>query len=372
MIRPDQDRRAGRARASIARQEDLGHPAALQRPRNLAVCLDLLDRQTLPRDAFEVVVADNNSRCGLAAVASRRGPRARHRSAVQGAGERATRAVPGGARRGARLHQFRLPSRAAMARAGPRGARDRRHRRRPGRRDGAHRKRPTPVEAFELAFAFNTRRYVLDHHYCVTANMFVRRDVFDSSDRSTACPRTSTGAGAPPPWASDGLRARRGRRAPGAARLGRTHAQVEAHRAGTLQSRRRAAARPLALVRRTSALLATPATGVVEVLMNPICVPPASASTPIASFCASAPGGSSIQPAASERALRGGSSTESCGAARPARSAIRCFALSGGARSAITAGFAFGTPHVRPRTARFGDDGRSRARRGRRLRSPGR
>jgi glycosyltransferase involved in cell wall biosynthesis len=35
---------------------------------NLARCLDLLERQTWPRDRFEVIVADNNSSCGIESV----------------------------------------------------------------------------------------------------------------------------------------------------------------------------------------------------------------------------------------------------------------------------------------------------------------
>lgn len=35
---------------------------------NLERCMELLAAQTLPRDQFEVVVADNNSRCGLKEV----------------------------------------------------------------------------------------------------------------------------------------------------------------------------------------------------------------------------------------------------------------------------------------------------------------
>ena len=35
---------------------------------NLGECLSLLAVQTMPRDAFEIIVADNNSHCGIAAV----------------------------------------------------------------------------------------------------------------------------------------------------------------------------------------------------------------------------------------------------------------------------------------------------------------
>ena len=36
----------------------------------LTECVRLLELQTYPRDRFEIIVADNNSACGLAAVKS--------------------------------------------------------------------------------------------------------------------------------------------------------------------------------------------------------------------------------------------------------------------------------------------------------------
>ncbi|RBP04168.1 glycosyl transferase family 2 [Roseiarcus fermentans] len=147
---------------------------------NLKICLDLLDRQTFPRETFEIVVADNNSRCGLAAVATVCGARARAVAApVQGAGEARNAAVA--ASRGAVLAFIDSDCRPepdwlargveALEQADVVGG--------PvivEVEDPAH---PTPVEAFELAFSFDTRRYVVDHHYCVTANMFTPREVFD-------------------------------------------------------------------------------------------------------------------------------------------------------------------------------------------------
>ena len=148
---------------------------------NLKVCVDLLDRQTFPRERYEIIVADNNSHCGLAAVAEACGDRAFAIPApIQGAGEARNAGVA--AARGAALAfidsdcrpepQWLQRGLEALADADVAGGRvvvtvEDRH-------------RPTPVETFELAFAFNTRRYVLKHHYSVTANMFVRRDVFDA------------------------------------------------------------------------------------------------------------------------------------------------------------------------------------------------
>ena len=61
---------------------------------NLERCMRLLDAQTLPRSQFEVVVADNNSRCGLKEVERVCGDLARVVPApVQGAGAARNAAV---------------------------------------------------------------------------------------------------------------------------------------------------------------------------------------------------------------------------------------------------------------------------------------
>ena len=147
---------------------------------NLKICLGMLDRQTYPRDRFEIVVADNNSRCGLEAVAEVCGTSARAVPApIQGAGEARNAAVA--ASRGAILAFIDSDCRPApdwlergvesLAKADITGG--------PVIIEVEDRARPTPVEAFEIAFGFNNRRYIVDHHYSVTANMFVRREVFD-------------------------------------------------------------------------------------------------------------------------------------------------------------------------------------------------
>ncbi len=272
MSRPDQDPAAPAGAEGVDRAPRISvilpHYNDLE---NLAVCLDLLDRQTLPRDAFEVVVADNNSRCGLAAVASAAGTRARVIEApIQGAGEARNAAVS--AARGAALAfidsdcrpepQWLEQGLAALETADIAGgrvvvtARDR--------------KRPTPVEAFELAFAFNTRRYVLDHHYCVTANMFVRRDVFDkvgpfrtlvSEDIDWGWRATAMGFRMA--YAPDAAVEHPARRDWDELMRKSKRTAQELYNLAAEQPRGR-----LRWFVRTSALLATPATGVVEVLMN--------------------------------------------------------------------------------------------------------
>lgn len=238
---------------------------------NLERCLDLIDRQTLPRDAFEIVVADNNSLCGLAAVMGVAGTRARVIEApIQGAGEARNAAVA--AARGAALAfvdsdcrpepQWLERGLAALDASDIAGGRvvvtalDRAH--------------PTPVEAFELAFAFNTRRYVLDHHYCVTANMFVRRDVFDrvgafrtrvSEDIDWGWRATRMGFRMA--YAPDAVVEHPARRDWDELMRKSKRTAQELYSLAAEQPRGR-----LRWFLRTSALLATPATGVVEVLMN--------------------------------------------------------------------------------------------------------
>src|SRR5438034_10263056 len=61
---------------------------------NLGACLRLLAAQTLPRSQFEIVVGDNNSRCGLEEVERVCGALARVvRAPVQGAGAARNAAV---------------------------------------------------------------------------------------------------------------------------------------------------------------------------------------------------------------------------------------------------------------------------------------
>ena len=147
---------------------------------NLTVCLGMLDSQTFPRDRFEIVVADNNSRCGLEAVARACGTSARAVPApLQGAGEARNAAVA--ASRGAILAFIDSDCRPApdwLAR-GVDSLKDADVTGGPIEIVVEDRDHPTPVESFELALGFDNRRYIVDHHYSATANMFTRREVFD-------------------------------------------------------------------------------------------------------------------------------------------------------------------------------------------------
>jgi GT2 family glycosyltransferase len=146
----------------------------------LSQCLAALGRQTYPADRFEIVVADNNSPIGEAAVAETVAGRARLTVVHEkGAGM----ARNGGAKlaRGEILAftdsdcvpepGWLLAGVAALAGYDFVG--------------GAMRvsvqdpQRPSPAEAFELVFAFQNEAYVRDKGFTVTANLLCRRDVFD-------------------------------------------------------------------------------------------------------------------------------------------------------------------------------------------------
>lgn len=148
---------------------------------NLTVCLDLLERQTLPREAFEIIVADNNSAVGLETVRAVVGARARVVSAPeQGAGPaRNTAAAAARAPAFAFTDSDCLPEPdwlerglAALERSPIVGGAVA-----TTAQDAAN---PTPSEAFELVFAFQIARYVERKGFCVTANLFVSRAAFEA------------------------------------------------------------------------------------------------------------------------------------------------------------------------------------------------
>lgn len=145
---------------------------------NLDVCLTLLERQSMPRDRFEIIVADNRSPCGLAAVRDT----VRGRATVVDAPEKGagpTRNAAAALATGDVLAFIDSDCRpepawlaegeAALAETGVAGGHvkvlvgDPRH---------LH-----PVEAFELVFAFNNEAYIRKG-FSVSANLFVRRDVW--------------------------------------------------------------------------------------------------------------------------------------------------------------------------------------------------
>jgi GT2 family glycosyltransferase len=146
----------------------------------LSHCLDLLDRQTLPRDQFEVIVSDNNSRCGLAAVEQVVAGRARVVLATEpGAGP--TRNEGARIARGAALAFIDSDCRpcsdwlkeglAGLERFPIVGG--------PVIMEPADSAAPTPEEAFDVVFGFNALEFLRTRGFIGTGNLFVRRDVFD-------------------------------------------------------------------------------------------------------------------------------------------------------------------------------------------------
>lgn len=150
----------------------------LDDPAGLAALAAALDRQTLSREHFEIVVGDNGSACGIDAVR-----RAIPAATVVAVTERGAGPARNGAVAAARgeIIAFTdsdcLPDPhwleqglAALAEHDVVGGRVR-----VGLSDA---QRPTMAEAFEAVFAFDNRAYITNKGFSVTANLFVRRDTF--------------------------------------------------------------------------------------------------------------------------------------------------------------------------------------------------
>jgi glycosyltransferase involved in cell wall biosynthesis len=148
---------------------------------NLRVLLSLLADQTLSSDRFEVIVADNNSTCGLAKVHEICSSCARAVPApIQGAAEARNAGVV--ASRGrilAFIDSDCRPARhwlergaAALSRADMVGGEV--------RTTAQDEQNLTAVEAFEKIFAFNFQRYIEKEGFSGAGNMFVSRRIFDS------------------------------------------------------------------------------------------------------------------------------------------------------------------------------------------------
>ncbi|MEO7542748.1 MAG: glycosyltransferase [Novosphingobium sp.] len=147
----------------------------------LRTCLEAIELQTLSRERFEIVVADNSSPVGLAAVEAAVAGRAR----VTVAGERGA-----GMARNAGVAEARgsvlaftdsdcIPEPnwlaaglARLANADLVGGRM--------TVSVGDEARMTGAEAFERVFAFHNRHYIEKKRFSVTANLFCRRSLFDA------------------------------------------------------------------------------------------------------------------------------------------------------------------------------------------------
>jgi GT2 family glycosyltransferase len=145
-------------------------------------CLESLAAQTYPRDRVEIIVADNMSPVGEAAVRERIGGRARLITVREkGAGPTRNAAVAASAGKFLAFidadciaHPAWLECGvAALDRADLIGGRMSVLVEGEGPKSGA--------EAFEAVFAFNNERYVREKQFTVTANLFCSRAVFEAT-----------------------------------------------------------------------------------------------------------------------------------------------------------------------------------------------
>ena len=147
---------------------------------NLKRCLRLLANQSLSKDEFEIVVADNNSRCGIEEVRRVCGGFARVVPApVQGAGPARNAAIA--ASRGRVLALVDSDCRPAPTWL-ERGLAALSNREIIGGRvdvDYFDPQQPTAEEVFERVFAFNFKRYIEKVGFSGAGNLFVRRETFD-------------------------------------------------------------------------------------------------------------------------------------------------------------------------------------------------
>jgi glycosyltransferase involved in cell wall biosynthesis len=145
----------------------------------LQVCHTRLLAQNWPREQFEIVVADNNSACGLAAVQDAAPTAVIVPAPVQGAGPARNAGVA--ASRGtviAFIDSDCVPEPDWIAE----GAAALEHFDFAGGRVftfAQYPERSTPVESYEIVFNFNFRRYIETIGFTGTGNMFVPREIFD-------------------------------------------------------------------------------------------------------------------------------------------------------------------------------------------------
>ncbi len=146
----------------------------------LRVCLAGLRRQTWPEGRMEIVVADNNSACGLAAVMQAAPDCVVIAAPVQGAGP--ARNAGAAVARGNVLAFLDSDCDPApdWIEHGVRGLRGQDF-------AGGHvitlprdPRRPSAVEAWEMVFGFDFERYILVEGYTGSGNMWVWRSVFET------------------------------------------------------------------------------------------------------------------------------------------------------------------------------------------------
>jgi cellulose synthase/poly-beta-1,6-N-acetylglucosamine synthase-like glycosyltransferase len=146
----------------------------------LSTCIASLQRQTWPVESMEIIIADNNSACGIdAVIAAAPGCRVVE-APIQGAGP--ARNAGAALARGDILafidsdcdprQDWVENGVRALAKYDFAGGRVVTAARNP--------LRPTPVEAWEVVFGFDFERYILSEGYTGSGNMWVWRKVFDA------------------------------------------------------------------------------------------------------------------------------------------------------------------------------------------------
>ena len=146
----------------------------------LTGCVEMLLCQTWPADRMEIIVADNNSSCGLSAVAAAC-PQVRVIAApVQGAGP--ARNAGAAAARGEIFAFIDSDCRphADWIENGVSGLQDYDFVGGYVETCAADPRAPTAVEAWEIVFGFNFERYILVEGYTGSGNMFTKREVFNA------------------------------------------------------------------------------------------------------------------------------------------------------------------------------------------------
>jgi glycosyltransferase involved in cell wall biosynthesis len=147
--------------------------------KGLGLCLDSIDRQTIDRDAYEIIVGDNASPCGLAAVEAVVAGRAR----VVSISEKGAGPARNGAAAEARGEILAFIDSDCVAQPGWLAAGSAMVA--PGIFIGGHmfvlppEGKLTGSAAVELALAFDNESYVRKSQFTVTANLFVLRADFE-------------------------------------------------------------------------------------------------------------------------------------------------------------------------------------------------
>lgn len=142
-------------------------------------CLEHLRRQTWPEVYREIVIADNNSSCGVDMVRDI-APDARVVSAPeQGAGPARNAAVAHAKGNILALIDSDCVADPRWIEEGVEALRDYDYVGGQVRITVPRPQRPTPAEAFEMVFSFDFRTYIQNQHFSGTGNLFVPRDVFE-------------------------------------------------------------------------------------------------------------------------------------------------------------------------------------------------